>query len=155
MSMIWAPTSSTAWRVTDKIVVGFTGTRDDLTIFQKRAIVQQLERYRKQALRFIAVHGDCIGADEFFATVAWQLGYYIIIRPGVNSIGRNAARACTRANEELPGEPFLVRNRKIVGDSDILLAAPREPYNELRSGTWATIRHAKKVGVLTEIIYPV
>ena len=51
--------------------------------------------------------------------------------------------------------PYLERNRKIVDNSDMLLAAPAGPEAEhLRSGTWSTIRYAIKMGKRVFIILP-
>jgi len=53
----------------------------------------------------------------------------------------------------LPKEP-LARNRDIVNMSDILIAAPGEKAEVLRSGTWATIRYARKMSRKLLVIYP-
>jgi len=50
--------------------------------------------------------------------------------------------------------PPLVRNRDIVDATDMLIAAPATRKEVLRSGTWATIRYAKKMKKWIYIIYP-
>lgn len=47
---------------------------------------------------------------------------------------------------EVPGG-YMVRNDAIVAHSDVLLAFPQTCTEVLRSGTWATIRRARKAGV--------
>ena len=48
----------------------------------------------------------------------------------------------------------LARNRIIVSTSDEMLALPGEMTEQRRSGTWATIRFARKHGTPMKIIYP-
>lgn len=42
---------------------------------------------------------------------------------------------------------YMKRNDAIVEHSDVLVAFPKTDEEELRSGTWATIRRARKAGV--------
>ena len=51
-------------------------------------------------------------------------------------------------------KPYLERNKKIVNCCDILIAAPKQINEVLRSGTWSTIRYAKKIGIEVFIILP-
>ena len=41
--------------------------------------------------------------------------------------------------------PYLERNKNIVNAVDFIIAAPDGP-EKVRSGTWSTVRYAKKVG---------
>lgn len=41
-------------------------------------------------------------------------------------------------------ESYMARNVRIVADCDVLLAFPYDSGEELRSGTWATVRRARK-----------
>jgi hypothetical protein len=41
---------------------------------------------------------------------------------------------------------YMKRNDELVAQCDVLLAFPRSAKEELRSGTWATIRRARKAG---------
>lgn len=62
-----------------------------------------------------------------------------------------------RWNEELreripganfyPGGPYLQRNDALVEHADLLIAFPRTADEVLRSGTWSTVRRARKRGV--------
>ena len=90
-------------------------------------------------------HGDCLGADALAHQVAVDLDWDIIIHPPT----KDAQRAfCSRDGEwvaVLLAKPYMVRNRMIVNDSSELLAMPSDPTTPvLRSGTWATIRYARK-----------
>jgi len=42
---------------------------------------------------------------------------------------------------------YMKRNDRIVYHSDVLLAFPRKGTEELRSGTWATIRRGRNKGI--------
>jgi predicted Rossmann fold nucleotide-binding protein DprA/Smf involved in DNA uptake len=54
----------------------------------------------------------------------------------------------------LPQQPYLVRNETIVKQSQVLLAAPRTSKDEQRSGTWHTIRYARKMKRKIYIVMP-
>jgi hypothetical protein len=52
-------------------------------------------------------------------------------------------------------EDPLTRNQKIVTDCDVLIACPKAMQEEQRgSGTWMTIRYARKVEKRYVVIYP-
>ena len=51
-------------------------------------------------------------------------------------------------------QDYLVRNRNIVNSTDILVAFTATFHEVIRSGTWATIRYAKKSAHKVIIIYP-
>lgn len=40
--------------------------------------------------------------------------------------------------------PYIVRDHAIVDEVQFLIGCPRKDIEELRSGTWATIRYARK-----------
>jgi len=49
----------------------------------------------------------------------------------------------------------MARNRDIVAASDALLAAPEGPEASYpRSGTWATVRMARRAGLPIQIVWP-
>src|SRR5687767_7025732 len=50
--------------------------------------------------------------------------------------------------------PPLVRNRVIVDSTDRLIAAPAGFAEEQRSGTWATVRYARRQGKPITIVWP-
>jgi predicted Rossmann fold nucleotide-binding protein DprA/Smf involved in DNA uptake len=50
--------------------------------------------------------------------------------------------------------PYLVRNRDIVDVCNLLLATPGGTVEQLRSGTWATIRYARRIGRPVWIVFP-
>ena len=137
------------------MIVGFTGTRDGLTVLQKKALLNQLNSMDIEQ----ALHGDCIGADyDFHRLVASNIEYATIsIYPPVNPTHRAnchlidlTTNVCVQVLKE--GE-YIARNHNIVDDCDMLIACPKDGVEVMRSGTWATIRYAKKMKKAVCIIY--
>ena len=82
-----------------------------------------------------------MGADEQAELLARGLGYVTVAHPPTNP----HLRAYTTSDITLDPADYLVRNRAIVDAADVMIACPDGP-ERLRSGTWATIRYARKVG---------
>lgn len=106
--------------------IGFTGTRRGMSI-------RQLAQFRS-FLSFIRVtefhHGMAEGAD-LQAEMA-------ILEELVDAF---------RVHRHPAGNDPLARNRVIVQKSDVLIAAPFENHEIVRSGTWATVRYAREAGI--------
>jgi hypothetical protein len=119
--------------------VGFTSTRKGMSDFQKQSLRDRLLRLRLKFTWFH--HGDEAHGDFEGATIAKECGYKIAVHPPTNkaSVG-NWVGDFMYAEAD-----YLDRNRGIVNQSALLLAAPRNMREELRSGTWATIRYARKI----------
>jgi len=126
--------------------IGFTGTQVGLTPYQAKELLTMLTN-----LDYITEfhHGDCIGADKMACLVAQDFGIKIIGHPPDNPV----KRCYFESDEEREEKPYLKRNKDIVNESDILIACPKGP-EELRSGTWSTVRYARKVGVPVLVISP-
>jgi hypothetical protein len=128
--------------------IGVTGTRNGLSEEQANWIDQFLIYNAVNVLH----HGDCVGVDEQVALKFADRKAYIIAHPGLDVM---MYRANCKVNDlVLPGKAALNRNRYIVQCSELLLAFPNSETDALRSGTWFTIRHAKKVKVPTIIVTP-
>jgi hypothetical protein len=131
--------------------IGFSGTREGMSNYQKvwlRGILEGLIQNKPSAELHM---GDCIGADVEAAKIAEDLGYYIVIHP--------ACDTRTRAFYEPKGDyllyvasPALMRNKRIVDCTQLLIAAPRGNFEQRRSGTWHAIRYAMKTGTPTIIL---
>jgi hypothetical protein len=119
--------------------VGFTGTRQGMSARQQSLLAQWLRCYRDEITLF--EHGDCVGADEEAHAIACDiLGSNIIaIRPPTNPVHR----AWCKGGKIYPPEDYIFRNHRIVEDTECMIAAPSGP-EKVRSGTWATIRYARK-----------
>lgn len=128
--------------------IGFTGTKQGMTNRQKRALRNLMQRFYR-GCEFH--HGDCVGADEQAHKIADKHNdSWTVQHPPDN----NKARAFTETNEKRKPFPYLQRNHHIVTASEILIAAPRTLEEELRSGTWATVRYARKKGRPVIILDP-
>jgi hypothetical protein len=132
---------------------GFTGTQAGMTAHQKARLVTVLTYFTEGSASELAPqlhHGDCIGADWEAASIAKAMGFWIVAWPPTNS----AKRGYFKSHDIHIPAPYLVRNQSIVKVTERLIAAPKTMEEEQRSGTWATIRYARKIGKPVEIIWP-
>jgi hypothetical protein len=123
------------------VKIGFTGTREGMTDVQEhefRAWVQASPRIAEFH------HGCCIGADEQAVNVIREeLGGSVVVHghPG-DWPPLTSKEAVATSHPMHPCRPNLERNRLIVEACEVLIACPKGP-EELRSGTWATVRAAR------------
>ena len=136
------------------VALGFTGTSHGTT----RAQVTTLIGWLLPRAPFIvaAHHGDCVDADDRFDLLCFALEIPRVIHPPLI----DAKRAfCERRDYWGPAPivlepgPHLWRNHQIVDATGALVAMPRGP-EELRSGTWATVRYARKLGRPIRFFWP-
>ena len=136
------------------VILGFTGTQVGMTETQRKALIRVLRVYDITEFH----HGDCIGADaQAHESVALHTRARIVIHPPVDE----RKRAWSHSAVGLPilglsvlcPKPYLDRNKDIVNASEGMFAAPRGP-EELRSGTWSTIRYARKCRKKVLIVWP-
>lgn len=135
--------------------VGFTGTKNGMTDNQKLELAEFLI-YLK-GLGFTTFHhGDCIGADAQAAKIAKQLGFILVCHPGHPKDKNNTMyRAFTDFNDVMHEvKPFVQRDHDIVDASERMIATPAGRIEEVRSGTWTTVRYARKMKKEAHIIYP-
>jgi len=131
--------------------IGITGTSGGGTVYQTAALTAALESLLLAHGSVELHHGDCVGVDAEAHGIALDLGIPVAVHPP----DKDRKRAyCQGAEQVYPPAPYLVRNHAIVDAVDLLLALPRGDREELRSGTWATVRYAKKRKVRTVIIPP-
>lgn len=126
--------------------IGFTGTQEGATIDQARILWSYLRFAHPSEFH----HGDCNGADEVAHYIAKSLGIRIVGHPPTNP----KKRAFCDCDEWREPKPYLERNHDIVNEALAMVGMPKGRDEELRSGTWATIRYARKLGTPIEIIYP-
>lgn len=130
------------------IRIGFTGTQHGMTVEQKTALEAIFIRLRVKEFH----HGDCIGADEEAHEIARGHTDTIVIHPP-DKDDKRAFCTVAKVNRREP-KPYLKRNEDIVRESDLLIAAPYESTEKWRSGTWATVRYARRARVSLMIIQP-
>lgn len=126
--------------------IGFTGTKVGMTPDQlesvKAILIWAIPRW--------VHHGDCVGADAQFHKLAADRGIKVHIHPPVDP------KLQARLKGDISDEPlpYLERNRVIVRNANLLIAAPDSPTERVRSGTWSTIRYARKIGTHHTIVFP-
>lgn len=133
-----------------------TGTREGMTIDQWARFGDEIGT----RWDFTSPHewhdGDCIGADtQAHNTVVnlKKMGAEITMHGHPCNLPNY--RAHNEYDVEHPIEAPLVRNRTMVGVSDLVIAAPKEYDEVIRgSGTWATIRYARLKKKHLVIVWP-
>lgn len=125
--------------------LGFTGTQRGVTPEQWATCWSFLCERAPGSFH----HGDCIGADDQIAGMARLAGYRVVGHPPSFS----GKRAWFASDENWPVADYLVRNHAIVNSCQEMLACPGGP-EQLRSGTWSTIRFAIKVRRRVTIVLP-
>ena len=136
--------------------VGFTGTQDGMTPKQYHAVEKLLKRLDKEDKLTELHHGDCIGADAHVHGIALITfsDVMIHIHPPDNDSKRDFSLGDPKRIVWYEPKPYLKRNHDIVNVTDVLIAAPKEKEEKLRSGTWATFRYGKKRNRNVYVIYP-
>jgi hypothetical protein len=137
--------------------IGFTGTRAEITFNQKMGIASILAKNLEKVSINEFRHGQCVGADCYVAAVAKNLTYKVIAYPGFpggNRADRQYRGKFNKNDVVMAEEEFFTRNRLIVLASDLMIATPKESYETLRSGTWATVRFATKKGKHLIVVLP-
>jgi hypothetical protein len=123
------------------MILGFTGTRNGMTLMQRTTFDELLLRFSTTDAPNQFHYGECLGADEQAAQDALTLGYELFAHPCTLADQRIPEKRRPRTLHTYPIADPLDRNRHIVSASRILIATPGEDVERLRSGTWATIRY--------------
>ena len=139
--------------------IGFTGTRFGMTIEQEQCIINAVASVKSEGnlghglKRLEFHHGVCVGSDEKFHKIVVKAGFgdNIIKHPPINDY--LMSKTCIEGIFLEP-KPFLERDDDVIKAVEIMLATPHEEYEIMRSGTWATIRHARKKKKPIFIIFP-
>ena len=116
--------------------LGFTGTQDGMTQMQAQFVFNEMMDLSPTE----AHHGCCIGADAEFHDMLEYSQATVHGHPPLKT-GKMADCSCDVMHEP---RDYLVRNRDIVDATEWLIAAPKGP-EEMRSGTWSTVRYARKL----------
>jgi hypothetical protein len=136
----------------EQIKIGFTGNRHGITQEQQFQIIEILDKYDN----LIVSHGDCIGSDTDFHNIC--INYKNThenkkIRIDIYPPDNPKLRAFNQGDLIMDEKPYLQRNLDIIKNSLVLIACPIDKNKEeLRSGTWSTIRQARKQKLTIHIL---
>jgi hypothetical protein len=130
------------------MIVGFTGTRDGMTNFQKSQFINLLWEWRVTELHH-GMSGKADAEAHDLARRCGPAGIWIVGHP--STLEKWYVKL--DVDWENPREKPLVRNRDIVDESQRLIAAPKGD-EVLRSGTWSTVRYARKLNRECRILAP-
>jgi hypothetical protein len=133
--------------------IGVTGTRKTLLNDQRNWLLYFITDLGKRVHIDELHHGDCVGADGYAHILAMELGLKVIVHPPLDPQYR---AFCNGPNTTIMKErDFLRRDRDIVSAVDIIAALPEGPEGlHKRSGTWYTIRYARKHNVPVALYAP-
>jgi hypothetical protein len=118
--------------------IGFTGSREGMSQHQKEQFVLKMFQLLPDEFH----HGDCEGADaeahdivrEFLPKVK------IVVYPPLSF----RHRAMKQGDVIMEPEGYIKRDYRIVDSTDYLIGAPKTDMEQIRSGSWTTIRYARK-----------
>lgn len=127
--------------------VGFSGSQFGMSTAQILAVDKLII---DNTVTYVAHSGDCIGADKEFHELVKLRGLLSIGHPPID----DSKRAYCDFDEELPPEEYLIRNKIIVNSSNWMIFGPKGYKEELRSGTWSTVRYARKIKKNGFIVWP-
>jgi hypothetical protein len=127
--------------------IGFTGTHKGACLAQLEELSPKLQALKDAGFDEFH-HGMCIGADEQAARIAKVIGFRVVAHPGLARDPKNMLyRSEWDGNDEVrEAKPFIERDHDIVDETEVMLATPLTCAEQVRSGTWTTIRYAKKQG---------
>lgn len=126
--------------------IGVTASRYGLTHPQRAAVRMLLSA--AVDLRGIGQHvlqlhhGKCVGGDEEMLIIAKDLGIWTVAHPSIFS----KWTSLVESDDTREALPPLERNHNIVDECNEIFACPNTVHEVLRSGTWATIRYARRAG---------
>ncbi len=129
------------------MIVGFTGTQKGMTDPQKKSFRKLLINIQPESFS----QGCCTGADYDATKIAYELGIPCVAHPPINQSKVHYHVGYIKVHER---KEYLDRNRDIANESELLIACPSSEQEELRSGTWSTIRYGRKSKRYIIIILP-
>lgn len=131
--------------------IGVTGTRNEITQKQMLEFVKLLNEMKEYQLsQWEFHHGDCVGADDTAARLAYIAGFKIVCHPPI----KEDLRAYSESHETREPKGYFERNRAIVDEVDFLIVIPKDMERQDNGGTWYTYDYAMKKKVPVKILWP-
>ena len=122
------------------MTVTFTGTQKGLSARQLEFVTHMLTTNPPELL----IHGGCVGADAEVDTIAAMLNIPREVYPSnIPAKHGHLYSMVGKITVHPPMEP-LKRNRLMVDKADGVIACPSSDKEVVRSGTWATVRYARR-----------
>ena len=134
------------------VIIGFTGTRFGMSARQAQDFARSMKRLALDHGIEAFHHGDCLGADA--QAHDWVLRNLPKCAVYIHPSSMGNLRAYRRGTYIYMPAPPLVRNHRIVDQCTFLVAVPHTKDEEVRSGTWATVRYARKVNRPMRVLLP-
>jgi hypothetical protein len=128
--------------------IGFTGTRIGMNTIQTNIFEELIKSIDMDEFH----HGDCIGADEEAHEIVRK--YKPDVQIFVHPPKEKKFRANCGGNYIAPEKNYIARDYDIVDACKRIIAVPYQKKELIRSGTWLTIRYARKANKEITIIYP-
>ena len=134
-------------RLHPMLKVAFTGTRQGMTEEQAKTVGVWLMNHETEISQLH--HGACIGADVDFHNICidMEMIRLVHVHPSDNKNTNQLRQLKQIENVAMiwPIETPLARDWTMVQHCDILLATPLQDDEVVRSGTWTTVRYARKL----------
>ncbi len=130
----------------EKNILGITGTRFGCTKEQLISVKTMLLDLTPTTIH----HGDCVGVDAEIDKLARTFDITRVIHPPADPY----LRAWCFGAETREAEPYLIRNQNIVSETELLLCVPSTVTEEVRSGTWFTVRYARTLNRPIIFVFP-
>lgn len=129
------------------MIIGFTGTRHGMTDRQRASLATLLRQHHATVLH----HGCCVGADAQAHRLALRMRIQLHRHPPLDA--RYLDHTLTQGAAEEPLD-YHARNHAIVDACSLLIAAPQSSEERLYSGTWSTVRYARRQHCAIKVLAP-
>lgn len=147
------------YRGTRPLTLGITGSREATMIPHYELVVKAIGESIRYGSFVRFVHGGCIGIDDVGGQAAHSLGL-LVHAMLINEWRKSPYTAdwwnYSDTNAVMSwGTSYRERDQAVVDESNALLAFPLYPEKHARShrsGTWMTIRMARRKGIPIEVI---
>ena len=138
--------------------VGSTGTQYGITQEQREKFKELILKLNSEDNIEEFHDGNCKGSDLQTRGIVLQVLENVTFHIHPSTLNSFVKPYTNRKTLQIigihPVKKPLVRNRDIVDCIDVLIGCPYQKNEIVRSGTWATIRYAKKQNKKTYIIKP-
>ncbi len=136
----------------------FTGTLRGTTTPQFESLREVISRRTRSGIQ--ACHGLALGADKDFHQICREFSVPLFGFPSTLR-SKQAILPISDFIQVFPEKYPLDRNRDMIdfavlssGSDSLLIACPKGESEEVRSGTWTTVRYARASSITIVFIWP-